>query len=263
MEPLGPLVSASSSHLQIARDPASGAKYKHTLQENVNNYGNSGIFTGNGGPTLIVVFLAIGIFTVATVAAFSWRRRHGIWRPADRPTPRRVQTRRGRPAAACRKPILWDIWTQTRGRTRDFTSQEDFWRHVMPLAAAKCNLGNPTTAAKPNDVHVPTLDRRPVGDTAVLRAVLSTVKRHCQAPPPSAALPSPPSPSPSESHLKEPPPHLLIRRTLMQIAVTIAMPSVSTPAPSTLPGNQVEFGGADEESVEFCIGTTEIPWREG
>ncbi|KAI6124465.1 hypothetical protein EDD16DRAFT_1703690 [Pisolithus croceorrhizus] len=259
MEPLGSLVSASSSHLRIAR----GATDKHTLQDNVNNYGNSGIFAGNGGPTLIVVFLAIGIFTVATAAAFSWRRRHGMWRPADRPTPRRVQTRRGRPAAARRKPILWDICTQTRGRTGDFTSQEDFWRHVMPLAAVKSNLGSPAMAAKPNDVHVPTLDRRPVGDTAVLRAVLSTVKRHYQAPPPSAALPSPPSPSPSEYHLKEAPPHLLLGRAFMQIAVTIAMPSVSTPAPSTLPGNWGKSASADEEPVEFCIGTTEIPLREG
>lgn len=257
MELPGPLVIASSPHLQIARDPASGATYEYTSQDNVNDYGNSGIFASDGGPTLIVVFLAIGVFTVATAAAFSWRRRHGIWGFADRPIHRRVQTRRERPATACRKPILWDIWTQTKESTG-----MDFWGNVMPLAAVKSNLGVPAMTAKPDDVHVTTLDRRPVGDTAVLRAVLSTVKCHYQAPPPSAALPSPPSRSPSECHLKEPPPHLLIKRAFIQIAVTIAMPGVCAPVPSTLVGNRAEFASADEELVEFCIGTAEIPLRE-
>lgn len=257
MELSGPLIIASSSHMRLARDPASDATYEYSVQENVNNDGNGGIFADNGGPTLVVVFLAIAIFTVATAAAFSWRKSHGMRRLADRPTPRRVQTRRGRPAAACRKPILWDIWTQTKEGTG-----VDFWGNVMPLAAVKSNLADPAIASKPGDVHDTTIDRRSVGDTAALRAVLSTVKRHYQAPPPSAALPSPPSRFPSEYYMKERPPDLLIKRAFIQIAVTIALPGVCVPVPSTVVGNRGEFACADEELVEFCIGTAEIPLRE-
>ncbi|KAI6040941.1 hypothetical protein EDC04DRAFT_2673511 [Pisolithus marmoratus] len=255
----GPIASASL-RLQVARHPAPSGTHEYALQDNVIDSGGGGIFAGNGAPTLIVIFLAIAIFTVATAVAFSWRRRLDVRMFANRPTGVPVQTRRGWPETVCKKPILWDIWTQTSRGLGNFASQQDLrmWENVMPLAAVESNL---VDLAKTID------ERRPTADTTALRAVLSTVKRHYQPSPPGAALPYPrppttgkrrPSPSPSESQLKERPPHLLIKRTSIQIAVTITMPSLSTRVLG-----KSDFANAKEELVEFCVGTVEIPLREG
>lgn len=235
---LGPLVNAFSLHSQKARDPAPTATYEYVVQENFNIYGSGGIFAGNGAPTLIVAFLAIGIFTVATAVAFSWKRRLDVRRLA---VGRPVRTRRRNPATVWVKPILWDIWAQTNWSMGD---QGTMWENIVPLAAVpKSNLVDPATVQES-------------GDREMLRAVSSTVKCHYPAL-------SPPLPLPPASK-KGRPPHLPIKRTSIQIAVTIAMPTLSTSVPSryaTLLGERRERMNANEELVEFCIGTMEIPLR--
>ncbi|KAI6019957.1 hypothetical protein F5J12DRAFT_496194 [Pisolithus orientalis] len=217
---LGALVNAFSLHSQKARDLASTATYEYVVQENFNIYGSGGIFAGNGAPRSS--WLSSPLESRLDV------RRLAVGRPA--------RTRRRKPATVWMKPILWDIWAQTNWSMGD---QGTMWEIVVPLAAVpKSNLVDPATVQES-------------GDREMLRAVLSTVKCHYPAL-------SPPLPLPPASK-KERPPHLLIKRTSIQIAVTIAMPTLSTSVPSRYATR--ERMNANEELVEFCIGTMEIPLR--
>lgn len=243
---LGALVNAFSLHSQKARDLASTATYEYVVQENFNIYGSGGIFAGNGAPRSS--WLSSPLESRLDV------RRLAVGRPA--------RTRRRKPATVWMKPILWDIWAQTNWSMGD---QGTMWEIVVVrgllsrliVCALTKNLfldtsvGVQPLAAVPKSNLVDPATVQESGDREMLRAVLSTVKCHYPAL-------SPPLPLPPASK-KERPPHLLIKRTSIQIAVTIAMPTLSTSVPSRYATR--ERMNANEELVEFCIGTMEIPLR--
>lgn len=86
---------------------------------------NSGIFTANSSPPLIVAFLAIGLFMAATIAVFGWRRMY-LSRGMAIAHHGRV-TPGGRGDRFGEKPKLWDLWT----RDPVSSNEEMKWNGIM------------------------------------------------------------------------------------------------------------------------------------
>ena len=62
----------------------------------------SDLFSSSGSLPIIVAFLTIGLFVLAAIGVFGWRRisqSHGV-----------PNTTNHRPNPTCKRPILWDVW---------------------------------------------------------------------------------------------------------------------------------------------------------
>lgn len=98
-------MASTSSQASTSLQPSS------TSDSNTNNQMINNTFSANGSPTLVVAFLAIGLFTVVMAAMFGWRKMHRgrlsvqpIRPPRDRPGKK--------PIVLGEKPTLWDMWTR-------------------------------------------------------------------------------------------------------------------------------------------------------
>jgi len=82
---------------------------------------NSSGFSLKGSPPLILAFLAVGMFAIAMIVFFGWRRRDRWANPPTAPTP-----------GVGAPPKLWDVWSPHE-RAREGNSAE--WKNIQPLAA--------------------------------------------------------------------------------------------------------------------------------
>lgn len=72
---------------------------------------NDDLFSSSSSPPLIVAFLAIGLFVVATVSAFGWRHLSRSRGPGNQPI---RPNRRRRSISLGKKPMLWDVWADPK-----------------------------------------------------------------------------------------------------------------------------------------------------
>lgn len=107
---------------------------------NSNNYNQmmSNIFGANESPSLVVAFLAIGLFMVVMAGLFGWRRmRRGrlVVQPAR---PVRLRLRPGKkPIAIGEKPTLWDMWTRRDSEVTIDLKWENITVRQAPQSASK------------------------------------------------------------------------------------------------------------------------------
>lgn len=73
------------------------------------------ILSSSGSPPLIVAFLAIGLFIVAMLGVFIWRRMSQSHRMQHQPITRNL---RPRSVLLGEKPILWDVWSDPHVQER-------------------------------------------------------------------------------------------------------------------------------------------------
>lgn len=71
----------------------------------------SDLFSSAGSPPLIVAFLAIGLFVVAMVCVFAWRRYSRSRGLGDQPI---IPIRRRKSFTLGEKPMLWDVWANPK-----------------------------------------------------------------------------------------------------------------------------------------------------
>lgn len=235
----------------------------------------NGLFGANGSPPLILAFLAIGLFGIAMVVVFGFRRIHtGRWDS--------IRTLgaagMGTPLLG-EKPKLWDLWT--KGPTMPQSGPQP-WEHVTPFSVMM----------EPDDEQM-LLDGKTKGSSTATPSIPFTARarrrlhrllqRRAPVPPePTALLPlpttNPGAPAASaqtdDAHLPtsadsqqtgdsetttaNPPPSLEKARAL-QVAVAILMPTQNLGAHGAPPRG---VDSTDEDEVlEYSIGTMTIPWR--
>ncbi|KIJ61577.1 hypothetical protein HYDPIDRAFT_31183 [Hydnomerulius pinastri MD-312] len=208
------------------------------------------IFTSNGSPPLIVAFLAIGLFTVAMVAVFGWRRmsqsRGLVIRPVgpDRNSKKFL--------VLGEKPLLRDVWTRTASGTE---ADETRWENLMPFAAVLTYPPVAPAVSAPPMKHTAFSNHSP---SRAMKELLSFARRFY-----SPVRPPPPPPPADEEMVTQSSDEEMWRQgSSMQISVTIAMPAPRA-AHSETSERDLGIGGDKAELGEFCIGTMEVPWSEG
>lgn len=248
------------------------------------NQAMNGIFTTNGSPTLVVAFLAIGLFTVTMAALFGWRKMHR-GRLLVHPV-RPVRARTGKiPVVLGEKPALWEMWTRRKeDEDRDREREEQGpgesgatidlkWENITPFCATlflpvleepcQARSGLTKDAARPQNPP----------RTASF-AVMSAIRQHFRPSHPTPTSPAPPPPSEPEPPARElddmrerlgsgvPP---LREGSSVVMAFTIAMPS---PSRKRERDNASSSGASDRVSTldplhdtelgEYCIGSVEV-----
>ncbi|KAH7923088.1 hypothetical protein BV22DRAFT_1106280 [Leucogyrophana mollusca] len=230
----------SSTTSDLATNPTSSPS------SNVNDPNGVDIFTSNGSPPLIVAFLAIGLFMVAMAAVFGWRRVNGNRGLLVHQV--RAARPGKKPVVLGEKPVLWDMWT----RRAASTAIEDVrWENVMPFSAV---LHCPVEPPIPSPPIKP-LDPPPLPPPAPNRlAQTVTALQHYFRPLPPLSTTSRPDNSLSPASPREG--ITLSEGAWVQVCVTIAMPSQVDRQPSS------SCNFAEEELLEYCIGTVDVPWSE-
>ncbi|KAG1786815.1 uncharacterized protein HD556DRAFT_1006992 [Suillus plorans] len=254
----------SSTRSQTSTSP----QHSSTNNSNNNNQIMSDIFGANESPSLVVAFLAIGLFMVVMAALFGWKRmRRGrfVVQPAR---PVRVRVRPGRkPIAIGEKPTLWDMWT----RRRDSEVTIDLkWENITPFCATRvfCRKEKPRRAVLMKATAVE--PRNPPRSSFVMTRI-SAFREHfgvrlIRSPPPPAP-PPPPEPQTHElDDMSERP-----EGSFVVMAFTISMPSPSTSstrkrdnATSSEVSDRVSTLELlhDTELGEYCIGSVEVSCSE-
>ncbi|KAL4079576.1 hypothetical protein J3A83DRAFT_1124631 [Scleroderma citrinum] len=249
-----PSLVVTTTSSQASSSPGPGL----TSIDNVGEVGGESVVSGS--PPLIVAFLAIGVFTVAVTIAFCWRRMrdtrlvvHVVGRP--------VRSSR-KPVGIGERPILWDIWTQN-GDKCSAASQVSIWENITPFSAGRSRSTYPllplpvTTAVTMQDWNSPSVPVSP-------QPTLSAVRRfHPTAPPPRLAQLSEVQNQTDGWHLSSSTEGTLAKGSPLQIAVIIAMPTLSIPQRATSTSLEGMLGGLDGELADFCIGTAEVPVKDG
>ncbi|EGO03852.1 hypothetical protein SERLA73DRAFT_175533 [Serpula lacrymans var. lacrymans S7.3] len=218
---------ASTSQASSSSSPSSSP----TPSSSDTDGNNFQLFASNGSPPLIIAFLAIGLFTVALIAVFGWRRVNGgrglVVRQV-RPARRRKEVVLGD------KPELWELWTRRAVKGELDDSGLD-WDNVMPISAT-LHYSLSSNSIEPKDTNDHSEPRRRY-NFATLQRYLHTTRVQ----------------EPSQEEREESPPKPTMSDPWMQVAVSIAMPSMPTQRPSS---SESEL---EADFVECCIGTTEIP----
>ncbi|KAG0697613.1 hypothetical protein DFH29DRAFT_878602 [Suillus ampliporus] len=102
--------SQASVSSSLSPQPSSTNNPSTNNPSNNNVQAMHNIFTMNGSPTLVVAFLAIGLFTATMAALFGWKRMHS-GRLSVR-TVRQTPRPRKKPTMLGEKPTLWEMWTR-------------------------------------------------------------------------------------------------------------------------------------------------------
>ncbi|KAJ7634983.1 hypothetical protein FB45DRAFT_910407 [Roridomyces roridus] len=183
----------------------------------------AGGFPLKGAPPFILGLLAIGIFAVGMIIFFGSRRRAAAAqrsRLASAPLP---------PVFDARPPRLWDIWSPRGGLREEKRGQ---WKDIQPLSATIWDEARPEPPVQPALPHNSMPHRDPI-----LAAAFSHLRRRYLRPRLEEDLPIESTKLPT----------LAQRVVRLQIAVTIAMPSIDLPA---------------DEKLDYVIGLHETPWQE-
>ncbi|KAG2059691.1 hypothetical protein BDR06DRAFT_670851 [Suillus hirtellus] len=252
----------SSTRSQTSTSP----QHSSTNNSNNNNQMMSNIFGANESPSLVVAFLAIGLFMVVMAALFGWRRmRRGtlVVQPAR---PVRVRGRpRKKPITIGEKPTLWDMWTR-----KDSEVTIDLkWENITPFCATRvfCRKEKPR---RPVLMKATAVEPRNVPRSSFAMTRISAFREHFRLirsplPPPPPPLP-PPEPQVYELDDMSGRPEGLF----VVMAFTIAMPSPSTStrkrdnATSSEASDRVSTPELlhDTELGEYCIGSVEVSCSE-
>ncbi|KAG2117259.1 uncharacterized protein F5147DRAFT_833532 [Suillus discolor] len=251
----------SSTRSQTSTSP----QHSSTNNSNNNNQIMSNIFGANESPSLVVAFLAIGLFMVVMAALFGWRRmRRGslVVQPAR---PVRVRVRPGkRPIAIGEKPTLWDMWTR-----RDSEVTIDLkWENITPFCATRvfCRKEKPP---RPVLMKATTVEPRNPPRSSFVMTRISAFREHfrlIRRPSPPPTPPPPPEPQAYElDDMSERP-----EGSFVVMAFTISMPSPSTStrkrdnATSSEVSDRVSTPELlhDTELGEYCIGSVEVSCSE-
>ncbi|KAJ6525858.1 hypothetical protein B0H10DRAFT_2156901 [Mycena sp. CBHHK59/15] len=193
---------------------------------------SGGSFSLSASPPLILAFLAVGMFGVAMIGIFGWRRLTGgrtvLWTPPEdvaQPRPGFGET-----------PKLWDVWSPP-GLLREADAPE--WRNILPLAVSIWDEEPSPLPEKEDDAPRLYADDSPLADAlAYLRRTYQPRRNHAGAmdektPPP-------------------PPPRL-------QIAVTIAMPSPNSSSALSRT-SRTDEPLIDESPCILCISILRQNW---
>ncbi|KAF8548970.1 hypothetical protein OG21DRAFT_1515699 [Imleria badia] len=218
----------------------------------------SDILSSGGSPPLIVAFLAIGLFIVAMLGVFIWRRMSQSRRAQHRPI---TTNRRPRPVSLGEKPILWDVWADPHVQERP-PMEATRWEYITPVAAILTFLIPPV---EPPVARCPTSGPVDLGGRVLfrtLRCLVSAVRRFYlpDSPPP----PPPPSAEPCKKDVILPVSDISDEiewgdASSSQVSVIIAMP-IQRRCCSGTSGEDM-----DPEGItlgESCIGTMNLPLSE-
>ncbi|KAF9231319.1 hypothetical protein BU15DRAFT_82569 [Melanogaster broomeanus] len=258
-----PALTPTTSTADSSPNPSSSAS-----ADNVYN-SSSGFFSLEGSPPLIVALLGLGLFAVAMVGAFGWRRMSPTRRLVIRPI--RAQQRRRASIAPGSNPKLWEIWARRAGRSSGSGAIEETryrWENIMPLAAVLTSPVQPPLPLVSPPQRVKSADPSSHSSAGTLKKNLmeSSVRTFC-----SPVLPPPPPPPPAatavlaggacDGTVLRPQDELSWGEgSSLQISVAIAMP-VRRAARSDTSERDTDAGTEEEAELgEFCIGTTEAPW---
>ncbi|KAG1902094.1 uncharacterized protein F5891DRAFT_1186666 [Suillus fuscotomentosus] len=245
---------------------STSAQHSSTNNSNNNNQMMSNIFGANESPSLVVAFLAIGLFMVVMAALFGWRRmRRGrlVVQPAR---PVRVRGRpRKKPIAIGEKPTLWDMWT----RRRDSEVTIDLkWENITPFCATRvfCRKEKPR---RPVLMKATAVEPRNVPRSSFVMTRISAFREHfrlIRSPPPPPPPPPPPEPQAHElDDMSERP-----EGSFVVMAFTISMPSPGTSTKKRDNATNSEVSDRvstpellhDTELGEYCIGSVEVSCSE-
>ncbi|KAG1753573.1 uncharacterized protein EDB91DRAFT_1077316 [Suillus paluster] len=211
-----------------------------------------GIFTMNGSPTLVVAFLAIGLFTVTMAALFGWKRMHRgrLMVHPVRPAPRPGK----KPVVLGEKPALWEMWT----RREEGVMIDTRWENITPFCA---------TLFCPIEELVLTKNVEPrLRNSSHSSFTMRSAIRQYFRPTPNPTPPPPPEPPAHElDYMSERPGSsalLLTQGSSVVMSFTIAMPSprkcdTAASSQASDPGSTPELFH-DTELGEYCIGSMEV-----
>ncbi|KAG1729127.1 hypothetical protein EDB19DRAFT_129329 [Suillus lakei] len=254
--------SQASTSTSLSSQPSS------TSNSNNNNQMMNSIFNSNGSPTLVVAFLAIGLFTVTMAALFGWRKMNRGRLLVQPVRPARVRPGR-KPIVLGEKPTLWDMWTR-REEVNEVTIDLK-WESITPFCATLfCPIEEPPRTVLTRDVE-PQPQNPPRSSFAMTR--MSAFRQHFRPTSPPSPPPPPPHPESSAHELddmserpKSRVPSLTEGPSVV-MAFTIAMPS-----PSRKRDNTASSGASDRVSTpgllhdtelgEYCIGSMEVSYSE-
>ncbi|KDQ53278.1 hypothetical protein JAAARDRAFT_209983 [Jaapia argillacea MUCL 33604] len=231
---LGPYYNSSS----ISATPTSSTSSSAPPTDNSGNSssnGTNGFFDSAASPPLILAFLAIGLFAIATMGVVGWRRlnlgRGLILTPfgVEIVRPHAAMEMRQAGVELGEKPGLWDLWT-LGGKGR--------WDLALPIGA----MVMPLHVGDENGQH----GHSSATPSSSSRHLLQFRRHHRQTP-----IPHP------DVNANDP----NVMHSRLQVAIAIAMPSPRTrhqPSPSedtTTTGSSAETRSSnEEESLEYCIG---------
>lgn len=85
------------------------------------------VFSTKGSPTLVVAFLAIGLFTMTMAVLFGWRKMNRGRLLVQPARPARVRPGKN-PIVLGEKPTLWDVWTR---REEEEATIDLKWENIM------------------------------------------------------------------------------------------------------------------------------------
>ncbi|KAG0691554.1 hypothetical protein DFH29DRAFT_819414 [Suillus ampliporus] len=216
------------------------------------------IFSMNGSPTLVVAFLAIGLFTATMAALFGWKRMRSD-RLSVRPV-RQTPRPRKKPTVLGEKPTLWEMWThREEGVTIDTR-----WENITPFCATLfCPIEEPPSLVLTKDV-----EPRPRNTFHSSLTMMSAVRKYFRPTPPPPP-PPPPVPPAHEDDMPERPrsgAFSLTEGSSVVMSFTIAMPSptkhdkvTSSEASDRVSAPELLH---DTELGEYCIGLMEVSCSE-
>ncbi|KAH0826592.1 hypothetical protein J3R83DRAFT_4950 [Lanmaoa asiatica] len=219
----------------------------------------SDLFSSNGSPPLIVAFLAIGLFVVAMIGVFGWRRLMRSRGLVNQPI---IPNRRRKSISLGKKPMLWDMWADTNVPEKSPT-EVTRWENITPMAVIS-SFSIPSVQPPPVEPLSPPIRSRDSGGGMfyrMLQSLLFAVKRFYFPGPP----PPPPPSQPVEKEVVSSTSHALDEiewgdASSLQVSVIITLPTQRRCGSGTS-GEDTDPEGM--ELGEFCIGMMDVPWTEG
>lgn len=249
-------MASTSSQASTSLQPSS------TSDSNTNNQMINNTFSANGSPTLVVAFLAIGLFTVVMAAMFGWRKMNRgrlsvqpIRPPRDRPGKK--------PIVLGEKPTLWDMWTRREEEEATINLE---WENITPFCATLfCPIEEP-----PQPVLTKAIEPQPQNPPRSLTR-MSAFRQYFQP----TSLPPPPPLEPQARELddmSERPGSSVPSLTGTEGSSVVMAFTIAMPSPCRKRDNATSSGASDRASTpellrdtelgEYCIGSVEVSCSE-
>ncbi|KAG1776835.1 hypothetical protein EV702DRAFT_1045859 [Suillus placidus] len=245
-------MASMSSQASTTPQPSS------TSNSNNNSQMMSIVFSTKGSPTLVVAFLAIGLFTMTMAVLFGWRKMNRgrlLVQPARPARPGK------KPIVLGEKPTLWDVWTR---REEEEVTIDLKWENIMPFCATLfCPIEEP-----PRPVLTKAVEPQP-RDPPRSSFVMTRMSAFRQYSRPTSP-PPPPPPEPSTHELddmsKRPTLSRVPSLTRMEGSSVVMAFTIAMPSPVRKRDNASEASDRmstpellyDTELGEYCIGSVEV-----